>query len=62
MSLYIRYGDEDGPTFERKCRCGRIVKADDSIRVNGLDEVDMESDNATCSRCGRTKMGFVGYI
>ena len=51
-----------GALFLRKCpTCGRIVKADTSVWVNGLDEVSEES-NAECSRCGRVTMPFIGYF
>ena len=51
------YGD-DGATFVRRCeKCCRFVKPDQTVFVN-----DTERDNATCAKCGRTKMIFEGYI
>ena len=38
-------------------QCGRYVKMDSSIRVNGLGELSKEP-NATCSRCGRVHLGI----
>ena len=53
---------DGGALFIRKCpACGRIVKADKSVMVNGLDEVSMEP-NAECSHCGRVTMPFLGYF
>jgi uncharacterized OB-fold protein len=50
-----------GGLFVRKCpACGRIVKADPTVLVNGLDEISEEA-NATCSKCGRVTMPFLGY-
>ena len=54
------YGD--GLCFIPVCpSCGRFVKADDSVLVNGLDELSKEP-NATCSKHGRINMPFEGYI
>lgn len=42
-------------------QCGRFVKADKKIYVNentGLKD----QPNATCSKCGRVKMPFEGFI
>lgn len=56
----IVYGQ--GATFVPVCeRCGRFVKADETILVNGLGEVK-ETENATCHRCGRTNMIFEGFV
>lgn len=53
---YLQY--EEGATFVRRCeKCMRFVKADESVFVN-----DREKENATCSKCGRTKMLFIGYL
>lgn len=52
---------EGGATFVPVCQaCGRFVKADDEIIVNGLDELSPRP-NATCSKCGRVNMVFEGY-
>lgn len=54
---WLQYEGEDGATFVRRCeKCYRFVKADEEVFVN-----DREKDNATCSKCGRTKMIFIGY-
>ena len=42
-------------------KCGRYVKADESMAFNGLGEVSPEH-NATCSKCGRARMLFEGYF
>jgi NAD-dependent SIR2 family protein deacetylase len=52
----------NGATFVPVCRkCGRYVKADDMIRCSegrGL----ADEPNATCSKCGRTRMLFEGFM
>jgi uncharacterized OB-fold protein len=62
--------DPDGPyksyaggaVFSRRCpQCGRIVKADSSILINGLDEI-VQLDNADCKKCGRIEMPFLGFF
>jgi len=57
-----RVGYEGGACFVPVCeKCFRYVRADDSIFVNdfaGLKDVP----NATCSKCGRTKMLFEGFV
>lgn len=51
---------EDGATFVPVCeKCGRFVKADDSITVKA-DGLSKEP-NASCSKCGRTFMLFEGF-
>lgn len=54
--------DGDGPaTFERSCpKCGRLVRADENVTVDGRGQP--VGDNATCKRCGRVAMPFVGYL
>lgn len=58
------YGDDDASealAFIRLCpNCGRFVKPDDYVLVNGLEEVSKEP-NATCSKCGRVSMIFEGW-
>lgn len=50
----------DGATFFNKCHiCGRFVKADDSVSINLLGE--SKKTNATCKKCGRTYMIFIGF-
>ena len=52
---YLQY--EGGATFIRRCeKCLRFVKADESVLVN-----DRAAFNASCSKCGWTKMLFIGY-
>lgn len=54
------YGD--GATFVPVCvKCGRFVKADERITFDGLGRL-VDQPNATCSKCGRTKMMFEGFI
>lgn len=55
-------GYAGGALFTRRCsKCGRVVKADPTITINGLEELVSE-DNATCSRCGRVEMNFLGWF
>jgi len=50
-----------GATFVPVCRkCGRYVKPDDTIQYN--DYGVRNQPNATCSKCGRTKMLFEGFV
>ena len=52
---------EGGAVFIPVCPiCGRFVKADDSIRINMLDEIS-EDPNGTCAKCGRINMPFEGW-
>ena len=56
----VVYGE--GSTFVPVCeKCGRFVKADDSIMTNVATGKPSEP-NATCSKCGRVSMPFEGYI
>jgi len=51
-----------GALFNRTCpTCGRFVKPDATILVNGLDEIHPTEPNATCKRHGRVRMSFEGY-
>ena len=53
---------QDGAVFVPVCEtCGRFVKSDEFIQVNGLDELK-DQPNATCSKCGRVKMLFEGWF
>ena len=56
------YGDDSNVlAFIRLCPdCGRFVKPDDYVLVNGLEEVSKDP-NATCSKCGRVTMIFDGW-
>jgi hypothetical protein len=55
----IKYGDWQ---FIPVCpNCGRFVKADESIRVNGLEDYKREP-NATCKKCGRVEMPCEGCL
>jgi len=50
----IVYGE--GATFTRVCpNCGRFVKADD------MSAAHPEEPNATCKKCGRVEMNFIGF-
>ena len=54
---------DGGALYVRRCpSCGRIVKADESILINGLDEVVDEGSNALCRKCGRVQMEFIGWF
>jgi len=57
-----RQNYEGGAQFIPVCEtCGRYVKADDTIKVNEITGLSPEP-NATCKKCGRTKMIFEGFI
>lgn len=54
----VVYGE--GATFVPVCEmCGRFVKPDPTITTRG-DRLDA-GPNATCSKCGRTRMLFEGF-
>ena len=55
--------DEDGSAqFIPVCeKCGRYVKANDTIRFNEIQGLSTEP-NATCSKCGPTTMIFEGFF
>ena len=54
------YGD-DGATFIPVCeKCCRFVKADETVKFT-YESGPVVQPNATCSKCGRTKMIFEGY-
>jgi uncharacterized protein with PIN domain len=60
--MYRRVQYKGGATFIPVCpKCNRFVKADKSVKVNGLDEIKEDEANATCSKCGRVAMPFEGY-
>jgi len=53
---------ECGASFIPVCeKCGRFVKADHEIFINEEDGLSPQP-NATCSRCGRARMLFEGFI
>ena len=53
----VAYGDWQ---FIPVCpSCGRFVKADETINVNGLEEY-VKEPNATCKKCGRVEMPCEG--
>lgn len=53
---------EGGATFIRRCeKCGRIVKANPTISVNEIHGL-ADKPNATCKKCGPTKMNFLGFF
>ena len=54
------YGE--GATFLPVCeKCGRFVKADQTITFRGMLGELADRPNATCSKCGRVEMLFEGY-
>lgn len=55
----IQYGD-DGATFDPVCpKCGRFVKAD---KQTWFDKDGKPVTNATCKKCGRVTMPFLGFL
>ena len=53
---------QGGAQFVPVCEtCGRFVKADLKIRVSEGTGLSDET-NAHCSKCGRTKMLFEGFV
>ena len=49
-------------TFVRICEtCGRFVVADNTILVNDVQGLH-PGPNAKCSKCGRTRMLFEGFM
>jgi hypothetical protein len=42
-------------------KCGRFVKADGSVSVNGLGDY-VPRPNADCKHCGRVEMPFEGFF
>lgn len=53
---------EGGATFVPVCqKCGRFVKADEIIFENEITGLKNQP-NATCKKCGRTKMLFEGFV
>ena len=55
----IEYGE--GAIFVPVCeKCNRFVKADKTIKFNVEGQLHPDP-NATCSKCGRTRMIFEGY-
>jgi hypothetical protein len=58
---FRRQAYEGGLSFIPVCTiCGRFVKADETVVINGLGEYVTEL-NATCSKCGRVEMPFEGF-
>lgn len=56
----VVYGE--GAQFVPVCSgCGRFVKADPTVRFNGLGEW-VQEPNATCKKCGRVTMSFEGFV
>jgi len=57
-----RVAYDGGAVFVPVCpKCGRFVKADDSVMVN--DSLSLfPGYNATCSKCGRVEMPFEGFF
>lgn len=58
------YGDgQSGKCgFIRRCpKCSRFVRADKRIYILGLVGIDYYP-TATCRRCGRVEMPFLGFV
>ncbi len=52
---------QEGATFIPVCEtCYRYVKPDESVLIN--DTGLSKECNATCKKCGRTRMLFEGFI
>lgn len=59
---FRRQNYEGGMVFVPVCpTCGRFVKADDQVFINGLGEY-VPRPNADCKRCGRIEMPFEGFV
>lgn len=57
-----RVSYDGGLVFVPVCpSCGRFVKADATVAVNGLGEL-VPQPNASCSKCGRVEMPFEGFF
>lgn len=57
-----RVSYEGGAVFVPVCEtCGRFVKADTTIRVHDWHGLSKDP-NATCKKCGRTRMLFEGFL
>ena len=55
-------GDNGKLVFIPVCpKCGRFVKAHETVTVNGLGEY-VSKPNATCARCGQVEMPFEGFF
>lgn len=53
---------DGGAMFVPVCvKCGRFVKADKIIHLNGFGEL-VKKPNATCGKCGRAEMLFEGFM
>lgn len=58
ITVYGKQG-EDSFAYFRVCpRCGRFVKSDDDCKMPAYQKSD---PNATCARCGRVQMPFLGW-
>lgn len=56
-------GEHEGATFVRICpKCGRFVKADETVRLTYDGPPEKGRPNATCKIHGRIEMYFEGYI
>src|SRR5690606_21598128 len=59
----VVYGDLEKATFIPVCpKCGRFVKADKTVSFREWDGSLVSNPNATCSKCGRVKMPFEGFV
>ena len=61
-NIEIRRVCYDDWLFVAVCpKCGRFVKEDKTIEINGLGEYKKEP-NATCKKCGRVEMPCEGSL
>lgn len=67
---YGPWNEDEYAMFERRCpKCGRLVKADETSNVSEAAGMSLflpqkkkePPANATCSRCGRVRMTFLGW-
>ena len=57
----VAYGES--ALFARVCpNCNRFVKPDEEILMSDEFGIDEKSTNATCSKCGRIIMPFMGFF
>jgi len=57
----ITYGETDAQFIPVCPKCGRFVKADESMMFNMENDFDRKCTNATCKKCGRVQMPFEGF-
>jgi len=59
----VMYASDEGNLwFIPVCpKCGRFVKSDKTVTVNGLGEY-VAKPNSRCKHCGRVEMLFEGFF